>query len=161
LKQEPYKLYVDIDGVLADFDKGASDLLKAPMKKQNPKDMWKYIKAYSLRGGTLWYDLPLMSDAMTLWNYVKKHKPEILSAAGDPQFGAEAQKRKWVAEHIDPNVPVHIVQKSRLKAKYAAPNHILIDDRAKSIGPWREAGGIGILHKNAADTIKQLKELGI
>ena len=47
------------------------------------------------------------------------------------------------------------------KHEYAAPNHILIDDRDKAILPWREAGGIGILHTSANDTIAQLKELGL
>jgi hypothetical protein len=48
-----------------------------------------------------------------------------------------------------------------MKAAYAKPNHILIDDREKSIQPWREAGGIGILHTSAADTISQLQKLGL
>ena len=47
------------------------------------------------------------------------------------------------------------------KHKYAAPNHILIDDRMKAIGPWRKAGGIGILHKDTKDTIAKLKLLGL
>jgi hypothetical protein len=44
------------------------------------------------------------------------------------------------------------------KAKFAAPNHILIDDMEKNITAWEAAGGIGILHKNATDTINTLKE---
>ena len=59
------------------------------------------------------------------------------------------------------DVVVNLVRKSNDKAAYAAPNHILIDDRSKSIQPWVAAGGIGILHTNAANTIRQLKEVGI
>jgi hypothetical protein len=36
---------------------------------------------------------------------------------------------------------------------------ILVDDRNKSIDPWVEAGGIGVLHKSVPDTIGQLREL--
>jgi hypothetical protein len=157
--QQKYKIYVDLDGVLANFEKGVSELLKAPMKYQNTNEMWRYIKAYSRRGGKLWRDLSLMPDAKTLWNYIKKYDPEILSSGGDPVFGADVQKRKWVAEHFGGNVKVNITRRSNEKAQYAAPNHILIDDMMKSIGPWIKAGGIGILHKNANDTIKKLQDL--
>ena len=44
---------------------------------------------------------------------------------------------------------------------YAAPNHILIDDRESNIDQWRAAGGIGILHTSASNTIQQLKKLGL
>ena len=36
---------------------------------------------------------------------------------------------------------------------------VLIDDRQKNIDAWIEAGGIGILHTSAANTINQLKAL--
>jgi hypothetical protein len=39
------------------------------------------------------------------------------------------------------------------------PN-ILIDDYDQNIKEWQAKGGIGILHKNAADTIAQPKKLG-
>lgn len=106
-------------------------------------------------------ELPMMADAMTLWNYVKKYNPQILTAQGDPNYGAEAQKRQWIANNLGSNINVLVTQKSSEKAQYAAPHRILIDDRDKSIGPWTAAGGIGILHTSAADTIKQLKELGL
>jgi len=37
----------------------------------------------------------------------------------------------------------------------------LIDDRKSNIEQWISQGGIGILHTSAADTIQQLKKLGI
>ena len=48
------------------------------------------------------------------------------------------------------------------KADQAGEGKILIDDRFEpNIRMWREKGGIGIHHTSAADTIKQLKELGL
>jgi len=35
------------------------------------------------------------------------------------------------------------------------------DDRESNIDQWRAAGGIGILHTSASDTIRQLKKLGL
>ena len=53
------------------------------------------------------------------------------------------------------------IAQAYLKKNYAAPNHILIDDKKSNIDEWRAAGGIGILHTSAADTIQQLKKLGL
>jgi hypothetical protein len=47
------------------------------------------------------------------------------------------------------------------KKEYATPTSILIDDRADNINQWEAAGGIGILHTDAASTIAKLKELGL
>ena len=35
----------------------------------------------------------------------------------------------------------------------------MIDDRQSNIDAWESEGGIGILHKNARDTINELKRL--
>jgi len=59
-----------------------------------------------------------------------------------------------------PGVKLTLAQ-AYLKKNYAAPNHILIDDRESNIDQWRAAGGIGILHTSAAGTIQQLKKLGL
>jgi hypothetical protein len=44
---------------------------------------------------------------------------------------------------------------------FANEDKILIDDMEQTIKEWKNAGGIGILHTSAADTISQLKKLGL
>lgn len=162
-----YKLYVDMDGVIADFMAGVRtelnfDVEEARLETDSKyrNQFWKAIRAHSKAGGEIWRHLPQMSDAMVLWNYVKQHNPTILTAAGDPMYNATPQKHAWVKEHLG-NVPVIVTAKSAEKAQYAEPNAILIDDRQKSIQPWTAAGGIGIFHTSAQDSINQLKKLGI
>lgn len=162
-----YKIYVDMDGVLADFTKGIDKLMpgdydhnKYQTDGKYRSKMWKAVKDYSKEGGRLWAELELMPDAKQLWNYVKKHNPEILTASGNPKFGAPEQKKEWVPKKLG-NVKTNIVEHSSDKAQYATPDSILIDDQPKSIGPWIAAGGIGILHTSAANTIKELKKLGL
>lgn len=170
-----YQIFVDLDGVLADFAAGVDRILKVvhgtgvihdeQSYDSNPEYrslMWSTVARYQKEyKGQLWYELPLMEDALELWEYVLPHSPQILSATGNPQYQADSQKCRWVKENLGPEVVVNLTRKSHEKAQHAAPNRILIDDRMKSIGPWTEAGGIGILHKSAADTIQQLKELGV
>jgi hypothetical protein len=168
LQPQEYELFVDMDGVVADFEKGVSAVMGERLDQERydrdskyRSKMWKWVKQHAKEGGTLWEDLPMMPDGQALWNYVKKYDPTVLTAMGNPAYGAEPQKRKWIAEKFGSRVPVIVTRKSDEKAQYAAPNRILIDDREKSIGPWEAAGGIGILHKNTADTIRQLKEMGL
>lgn len=162
-----YILYIDMDGVLADFEKKVKEIDQTYNRddylanSKGRKSMWDAITQYQKDGGELWYELDMMPDAMVLWNYVKKYpNTEILTATGNPMYHADEQKLRWVKEKIG-NVKVNFARKSADKAQYAEPNYILIDDAEKSIGPWTAAGGIGILHTTAADTISKLKELGL
>lgn len=166
--QPDFKIYVDMDGVLADFKVGVAKLLGGKYDddqfNSDPEyrtKMWRAVGKHSKEGGQLWAELPLMSDAKELWSYVAKYNPEILTATGDPKFGAEEQKRRWVPWMVGSDITVNIVRKSAEKAQYATPESILIDDQKKSIDPWVAAGGIGILHKSATATINKLKELGL
>ena len=42
---------------------------------------------------------------------------------------------------------------------YAKPRHILIDDTPEKIKGWTNAGGLGILHRNAGDSINEIKQI--
>ena len=162
------KIMVDMDGVIVDFAASVvanvdPDFVDNPATDHDPewkKDFWGKVKTASEEGKDLWYDAPAMQDAQVLWNFVKGYKHEILSATGRSEYGAFRQKMRWMDE-FDSSVKVNLVRKSPDKAAFASPNTILIDDRPKAINPWIAAGGIGVLHTSAADTIRQLKALGL
>lgn len=158
-----YSIYLDVDGVLADFDKGVFQLLGQYPNTIEPKSqIWKAIQEVMENEGEFFGALELLPDAMQLFDFVDSLDCElhILTATGHiyPEL-VDAQKRKWVAASICPNVPVLTTRNGKEKSKFAESTHILIDDRMKSIGPWREAGGIGILHTSAEDTINQLNNI--
>ena len=164
MKPQDYHIYVDLDGVMANLQ-GYVESLGIDVKLQpgggdwaNSEEIWKQLRQM---GEPDFSKLELLPDAVKLWKYVRKYKPNILTATGKPVEKNDAQKRKWVEEHLSGYNQVHTVVASANKAKWAWPDAILIDDRMKSIGPWRQKGGIGILHTSADDTIKQLKELGL
>jgi len=54
-------------------------------------------------------------------------------------------------------VKVNIVGAGSEKAAFATPNTILVDDRNKVLNPFIAAGGIGVLHTSAANSIRILK----
>lgn len=147
------KLFVDLDGVLTDFNKAISELLKHPIKKDfgNDPAIWKAIDK---AGEAFWSGMSFMPDGHELWDYLEKYKPIVLTAPSNHP-SSKIGKKIWLKENL-PNVPYIIDNK---KEKYAKDGYILIDDREKNIKKWREAGGIGILHKDAKSTIEKLKEL--
>lgn len=164
-----YEVALDLDGVLADFEKRALELAgyapdHDPQNKKLRTDFWKKVNEHiRVPGQTFFETMDKMADADELFEYVKHRKPFILSATGNHFSAASTEKRNWVRKHFGHEMANYavFVRDARNKAEYALPHRILIDDRRKAIDPWIEAGGIGILHKNTESTIAQLKELGL
>lgn len=152
-----YKIYCDMDGVLTDFDGAYQELTGKDIRGQHLTDasFWSPIDK---AGKMFWVDMQWKSDGKELWDYIKKYKPKLLSAPSR-QDSSRIGKHEWVEREL-PGVPL-LLRSAKHKKDFAAPDSILIDDRADNIEGWNEAGGIGILHKNAKDTIEQLKKLGV
>ena len=157
--QESYKIYLDIDGVLVDFDGGFKKLTgQYPNdfeRKYGTEEFWRQIPTDTTK---FWKELEWMPDGKQLFQYTEKYKPTLLSAPSKAQTSKQG-KREW----RDINIPgVKLILKgAKFKHEYAKPNHILIDDRADNIERWISAGGIGIEHFDAVSTIKKLKQLGL
>ena len=156
-----YTIYSDMDGVLSDFDKRFMEFSdgvspKEYKDKNGTKAFWDLIDVQV--GVPFWAGMDWMSDGKFYWDYIKVYDPIILSA---PSIKEESKygKRIWKKRNM-PNTKM-ILAYAKDKKKYATETSILIDDRPSNIIDWREAGGIGILHISAADTIKQLKKLGL
>lgn len=157
-EETKYKIYVDMDGVLVDFDGGYEKLTGMTTReadKKGPEFFWKPI---SKAGAKWWITLNWMPDGKQLWDYVKKYNPELLSAPSREE-ASKMGKRIWVKREL-PGAKL-ILRSADKKQEFASPTSILIDDREKNIEQWEAAGGIGILHTDASSTIKKLKELGL
>lgn len=160
-------VYVDMDGVLADFFGEWSRLAGVNHYKDisHIEDALELIRQHP----TFWLDLPPLPNASKLLGAVKKFAGEynICSSPLQGDKNSEPHKRIWVKKHLH-NFPPHEVIITHNKPQYAkqhdgTPN-ILIDDYGKNIKAWEAAGGIGIKHEDAqADhTIKELhKHLAI
>lgn len=153
MTKEP-TLFLDLDGVLADFDKGVKEVTGNYPGEQKPKDMWRALAHTS----DFYYNLDFMSDGMVLWNKTKHLNPVILTGLPMGNW-AKSQKERWVSDNLGKNVPI-ITCRARDKAMYCQPGDVLVDDREKIRDKWEAAGGQFVHHIDTNTTIFELELLG-
>lgn len=148
-------LFVDMDGVLADFDAHYEAMFGVRPDKHADDVDWDLVRSVP----DFYLNIPLMSDASLLWERVRRHEPTILT--GVPRSVSEAphNKRSWVIRNLGSSVPV-ICCPSRDKSMYANPGDVLVDDWEKYKHLWVGVGGRWITHTSAIETIRQLDALG-
>jgi hypothetical protein len=166
-EETEYKIYVDMDGVVADFDQRFRDLAgmgpKEFEEKYGKNAFWDFIDEGNNKL-VFWVGIPPMSDAKQLIDYVSKYNYEMLTAPSlkkQSLMGKGLWMKNQTNKGLFPSKPKVNYRNASNKKDFAAPNHILIDDREDTINSWNAAGGIGILHTSAANTINQLKKLGL
>jgi 5'(3')-deoxyribonucleotidase len=149
-----------MDGVIVDFVKGYKELTGVDTTNyvNSTPEFWKSVDQ---AGPFWWANLDWKSDGTTLWRYIKRYKPNILSSPSRSASSREG-KKAWVQSHIPKSQYRELLLYPRHeKQLFSGEYHILIDDLKKTIDEWNATGGIGILHTSAANTIKQLKDLGL
>ena len=158
-----WTIFCDLDGVLADFDKGVVDVTGKKPGELPLKDMWRALA----RHGDFYYSLDFMPDAKKLWSFIAPLNPIILSGLPMGKW-APGQKKRWVGEKLGWEVPAVLGwarDKPHDAMKYLGATDlkgcVLIDDKEKARGPWEAAGGTFILHTSAEGSVRQLKELGV
>jgi cytidyltransferase-like protein len=157
-KKNEYKIYCDMDGVIVDFEDGYERLTGKDIKGNHVKGDATFWQPITDAGVKFWAGLKWMPDGKELWSYIKSYNPEILSAPSREE-SSKIGKHVWIKNNI-PGVKL-ILRSAERKQELAESNAILIDDRKDNIEQWINAGGIGILHTSADDTITQLKKLGL
>ena len=159
--EQKYQIFCDMDGVLCDFDarfKGINPEKLSPTQYTTKYGTDKFWATIDAEGVGFWVGIKWMSDGKQLWEYISKYNPTLLSAPSR-QPSSRLGKRLWVKNNI-PGAKL-VLASAEKKQNYSGTNKILIDDRPDNIDQWRSKGGIGILHVNTADTIKQLQNIGL
>jgi hypothetical protein len=150
------KLYLDADGVLANFDEGVRRLLgmlpKEFERKRGRGAFWRELA----KAPGFYANLPEMPDARQLFEAVAHLKPTILTGLPLGKWAAP-QKVAWAAEHF-PGVPI-ITCMARDKHRHMEPGDVLVDDREDHRAAYEAHGVVFIHHRNAADSIRQLADI--
>lgn len=148
-------VYMDLDGVLVDFEAGFQDEFGC---LPEPKERWQYIE----RTAGFYEHLPWLPGARSLWDHVCSLGISVTVLTGVPEgtLGDRSRREKvaWVLRELGDKVDV-LCCLSRDKPQHSGPGRLLIDDRAQK--GWEAAGGRQILHRTVCDTLCALVDLGL
>lgn len=145
------KIYLDMDGVLANFNKKYAEVfnIDPALVEKHSYASAKNFEQFIL--GNNFISLEYMSNATRLLEFVDGLGVdiEILSSSGGTLHHSEVemQKKIWLNSKLL-HYPVNIVPGGSKKAAFATPDCVLIDDTPRVIDKFRAAGGIAILHRD-------------
>lgn len=158
------KIYLDMDGVLSDFEKGyesfngisCEEVWQERDRKQF-SELWKRFVEHRQ-----FEQLAKFPGCDEILAYVRSLGVpiEILSSSGTGEWHdtVKEQKINWLRSHgID--YVANVVPGKRLKGDFATPDSLLIDDTQKCIDIFREKGGFAILHKDVQETIRAIDKI--
>jgi GNAT superfamily N-acetyltransferase len=155
---ELFTIYLDMDGVITDFDKKFVELAgMGPREYENSFGTEKFWDFIDIKHKVKFFsEMEWMPEGKKLYDFVKQFDHKLLSAPSKND-ASKIGKRIW-RKNNTPDTQL-ILSAAVNKQNYADKSNILIDDREKNIQQWRDAGGIGILFKSTDQVIDELKKI--
>jgi len=165
-------IYLDMDGVVADFDTTARAIMRATLEEQHqaneqghwPDAKWREV----LKHQDVFRILPKMPRADELVNLAKQFRDELgyelrmlTAIPGKNDFPEVFQdKIDWMSEHY-PGIRVCFGPYAADKQFHCkSPRDILVDDRPSNIEEWRARGGIAVhVTKHYEQALQELRGL--
>ena len=156
------KIYLDMDGVLTDFEGRFAKKFGYPAmavrdRKNFSKEWPEFIEDREFE------TLEWHPGGEELLKFIRKHPEipvEMLTSSGGQKHHNEVarQKKVWLKKMGIAYKP-NVVPGRKYKTEYAAEGVVLIDDTEEIINNFNAAGGIGIHHTDVNITVKTLQSL--
>jgi len=160
-------VYLDMDGVLADFFGGVEFLYGVEHWKELTNDKTKDLKKQvidRITGTDFFAVLPKFNTADALIDMVKKFTGGKFSINTSPLRGdhenSAKYKKVWISNNIEQPDDIVVTgrKESYAKDKGTGTPNILIDDRPVNIQKWQAAGGYGILYQANRDPLSKVQQ---
>lgn len=152
------RLFLDCDGVLADFDRGVRDLFGMSVAEAQAQfgrgGFWRKIAQH----GDFYNALEPLPDAPRFVSALLHLNPIVLTGLPLGKW-AEPQKRRWIERHF-PGLHV-ITCLARDKHHHGAPGDLLVDDTIANGEAWTRMGGLFINHQSATQSLSKLRGIGL
>lgn len=169
IKQKMPHLFLDMDGVQADFfgrwarEHGVEHYKQIPhseaaiqeLANSSPERVYKFFR-----------ELDPLPGGMRIINWLKTNKIPytVLSAPLRGPYASSSIKAKkdWLDQHNPGTSDTAIFTSAKYKhAKDGGKVNVLVDDFGKYLSAWEQAGGIPVKHEdqNTENTIRQLEEI--
>ena len=157
------RVYVDMDGVIADFFSALAEFRKVNhWKDKGEITLDTSIK--ELQGTNFFETLPVFPFAKKLVDLVKSYTGGDwyinTSPLRNDHENSEYYKTKWLKKHnFDPKDIIVTKRKESyaVDRETGTPN-ILIDDRPKNLERWVARGGVGIRYQANEDSLDLIKK---
>jgi 5'(3')-deoxyribonucleotidase len=169
---EKYTVFLDMDGVLVDFNNGYKKIADGQSFEEVEEERGKpfAVEKFLNQGKEFWSNLDWIHGGKELYEDCRLlfRNPRILSSTGskerkDQHAKISEGKREWLIRELSQinKEDIIIVEDRHLKQKYASKTGILIDDHPTNIAEWNNSGGTGILHnsRNYRKTIDALQDI--
>ena len=141
-------IYLDMDGVLADFFSEYAKLAGFKTYREIPSEI-QQPTLDKMMGSDFFFRLPKFMTSDNLVDLVLNYA-STYSICSSPLRGdfanSEKWKRLWIKKSLQPQ-PARIIitpNKSPYAIQKDGTPNILIDDRGSNVEDWRNNGGIGI-----------------
>lgn len=158
-------IYLDMDGVVADFDEYAYRAVGAPPSTGiYPDEIWDQLA----KNHRLYRDLQVKPGGKDLVDWVEyyrfTHFDKDITIAfltaipkdNDMPYSFY-DKVRWAADNF-PGLPVFFGPYSKDKWQHCKPGDILIDDRESNCDEWRAHGGLAFQYKEWPECKAWLEE---
>jgi 5'(3')-deoxyribonucleotidase len=153
------KIYLDMDGVVADFRAYATGKIGTPSPAVGdlyPDQDWQRLRD----NPHLFLELPLMARATELVNIARKYRDQL---GWELQFltaiphnndlpWAFHDKAEWARLHFT-DIAVHFGPYSTDKHLHCSAGDILVDDRMANCRDWESAGGVAFRVARTLDSV--------
>jgi len=144
-------VYLDIDGVLADFRRGVCEEFN---RKPDPEDGWLFWENWhgvttkdvdAVCDRTFWLNLYWTKDGWDIYTAIRSKFDNIyLLTTPMPNDESWTGKAQWVEIWL-PELYRRLIVTPAPKHLLAKPDTLLIDDKDENIAEFIAAGGHGIL----------------
>lgn len=178
-QSEQFIVFCDMDGVMCNFDLQFAQMIgSSPKEFESQYGTPKFWDAIADKGEVFWSSMQKMPDfdqlkagivkivndnnldlqvlTSTSGNWILKNHPR--EEAKDIIRNIEKGKLQWLSNHWS-GLKVNFSGSGRGKGRFAKPNSCLIDDLPKNVESFETAGGKGIIHTSASNTLSDLQLL--
>lgn len=159
------KIFLDMDGVVADFTAGMCAAVGLPFSNQPylfPRGLWDYVDwldrvhhvnwldvELACSSEDFWADLPALPKADQLYNYLNtRHGVRFLTTPTGDTMVCFGGKRRWLEARgwaVPHDKRMVLLEHGETKEEYARPDIVLLDDQDKNVQDFRHGGGQAIL----------------
>ena len=158
-----YTLFVDMDGVLVDFEKGYEQLTGISTQQSNEQGKNKFWDLYrdSLEQKNIpekdyWSNLSWMPDGQTLWNYVKPYNPYVLTA---PSVNFDLPREQRYTREFNQSIQGKLLLLFITKQLQGGPDYVLSSQTEKLMAGTKFSDYLGLNHYKKAKKLKHFIHL--